>query len=262
MPLTIAVSRERAPGEHRVALVPETAKKFAALGASLRMEQSAGTESHFLDSDYAGIALVDGIPEAYGDAGLILRVTPPSAEEIAAMPEGAVLIGLLKPFESRERLAALNARKITAFALELLEAGILTEKDFPGMPSDIRQRFYYLLQKMAFREGIGDVLAHGTSGAAAIIGKGAEKFDHNAAVTNFVIQPLSAYCTPCVRLKPSRVTIVEVEIGPRLPALSAPAIPSRYVVPNAKFESVTDPVMFVPSDAGPSFSIEMNGSSA
>ena len=120
MPLTIAVSRERTPGEHRVALVPETAKKFAALGALLRMEQSAGTESHFLDSDYAGTILVDGIREAYGEAQLIMRVTPPSAEEIAAMPEGSVLIGLLKPFESKERLAALNARRITAFSLELL----------------------------------------------------------------------------------------------------------------------------------------------
>ncbi|NJD25180.1 MAG: NAD(P) transhydrogenase subunit alpha [Betaproteobacteria bacterium] len=120
MPLTIAVSRERAPGEHRVALVPETAKKFAALGAVLRMEQSAGTESHFLDSDYAGVTLVDGIPEAYGTAGLILRVTPPLPEEIAAIPEGSVLIGLLRPFEDKARLAALNARRITAFSLELL----------------------------------------------------------------------------------------------------------------------------------------------
>ncbi|MBS1144934.1 MAG: transhydrogenase subunit alpha [Proteobacteria bacterium] len=120
MSLTIAVVRERLPGESRVALVPETAKKFAALGATLRMEQSAGTESHFLDSDYPGVTLVDGITEAYGSAQLLMRVTPPSPEEIAAMPEGSVLIGLLKPFESKERLAALNAKKITAFALELL----------------------------------------------------------------------------------------------------------------------------------------------
>jgi len=66
-----------------------------------------------------------------------------------------------------------------AFALELLEAGILTEKDFPGMPADIRGRFYYLLHKIAFREGIGDILADGVSRAAERIGKGAEKFDHN-----------------------------------------------------------------------------------
>ena len=120
MSLSIAVVRERLPGESRVALVPETAKKFAALGARLRMEQSAGIESHFLDTDYAEVSMVGGIAEAYADAQLILRVTPPSAEEIAALPEGSVLIGLLKPFEDKARLAALNARKITAFSLELL----------------------------------------------------------------------------------------------------------------------------------------------
>ena len=120
MPLSIAVTRERTPGEHRVALVPETARKYRALGATLRMEQSAGTDSHFLDSDYTDVDMVGGIREAYGSAKLILRVTPPSPEEIAALPEGSVLIGLLKPFEDKARLAALNARKITAFALELV----------------------------------------------------------------------------------------------------------------------------------------------
>ena len=120
MPIKITVARERAPGEHRVALVPETAKKFAALGATLSIEQSAGIESHFLDSDYAEVTTVPGVAEANAGADLILRVTPPSTAEIEAMPEGSVLIGLLKPYESKERLAALNARKITAFALELL----------------------------------------------------------------------------------------------------------------------------------------------
>ena len=120
MPLTLAVARETADGEYRTALVPETAKKFTALGAKLRMEQSAGVQSHFLDPDYVGLDFVNGPSEAYAGAQVILRVTPPSTAEIAAMPEGAVLIGLLKPYEAKARLAALNARKITAFALELL----------------------------------------------------------------------------------------------------------------------------------------------
>ena len=120
MPLIMAVARERAEGEFRTALVPETAKKFAALGASLRMEQSAGVPSHFLDGDYAGVEAVTGLEAAYAGAQVILRVAPPSLSEIAAMPEGSILIGLLKPYESKERLAALNARKITAFPLELL----------------------------------------------------------------------------------------------------------------------------------------------
>jgi len=120
MKLVIAAVGERAPGESRVALVPETAKKFAALGATLRLEKTAGSSSHFLDTDYAEVSMVNGISEAYANAGLILRVTPPTLEEIAEIPEGAVLIGLLKPFEDKARLAALNARKITAFSLELL----------------------------------------------------------------------------------------------------------------------------------------------
>ena len=120
MQLCIAVVRERAPGESRTALVPETAKKFAALGARLRMEQSAAIQSHFLDQDFPDVTMVTGITEGYDKAGLIMRVAPPSPEEIAAMPEGSVLIGLLKPFEDKARLAALNARKITAFSLELL----------------------------------------------------------------------------------------------------------------------------------------------
>ena len=120
MPLTLAVARESAEGESRTALSPETAKKFAALGARLRMEQSSGIQSHFLDSDYTDVDFMPGPVEAYATADLVLRVTPPSLGEIASLPEGSVLIGLLKPFESKERLAALNARKITAFSLELL----------------------------------------------------------------------------------------------------------------------------------------------
>jgi len=69
--------------------------------------------------------------------------------------------------------------QIIAFALELYEAGILTDRDLPGMPSDVRGRFYYLLEKIVYREGIGDVLANGVYWAARQIGKGAEAYDHN-----------------------------------------------------------------------------------
>lgn len=53
MPLKIAAARETECAEKRVALTPEIAKKFKALGAEMRMEQSAGAESHFIDTDYA-----------------------------------------------------------------------------------------------------------------------------------------------------------------------------------------------------------------
>ncbi len=69
--------------------------------------------------------------------------------------------------------------QVMAFGLELLENGILTDDDFPGMPSDNEGRFYYLLDKIVRREGIGDVLANGTYWAAKEIGKGAEAYAHN-----------------------------------------------------------------------------------
>lgn len=120
MPLTIAVGRERSSGERRVALVPETAKKYAGLGATLRLEAGAGLESHFVDADYVGADLKNALAETYAGADVILRVTPPTPEEIALMPEGGILLGLMQPWASRERLAAFNARKLTVFALELL----------------------------------------------------------------------------------------------------------------------------------------------
>ena len=120
MSITIGVARERLPGEHRAALVPETSKKFQALGAKIVLENDVALDSHFMDAGFEGAAFAPSLPGAYASACLILRVTPPSPEEIAAMAEGTVLIGLLKPFEDKARLAALNARKITAFSLELL----------------------------------------------------------------------------------------------------------------------------------------------
>ena len=68
-----------------------------------------------------------------------------------------------------------SAPQVMAFALELYEAGILTDADFPGMPSDVEGRFFWLLDRIVRREGIGDVLADGTYWAAKRIGKGAER---------------------------------------------------------------------------------------
>ncbi len=72
-----------------------------------------------------------------------------------------------------------SAPQVMAFALELLEEGILTDEDFPGMPEDNEGRFFWLLDAIVKREGIGDILANGTYWAAQEIGGGAEEFAHN-----------------------------------------------------------------------------------
>ncbi|PNU21059.1 aldehyde dehydrogenase [Geothermobacter hydrogeniphilus] len=72
-----------------------------------------------------------------------------------------------------------SAPQVMAFAIELLENGILSKDDFPGMPEDNEGRFFYLLDMIVRREGIGDLLANGTYWAAKEIGNGAEEFAHN-----------------------------------------------------------------------------------
>ena len=69
--------------------------------------------------------------------------------------------------------------QVMAFALELLENGILKDDDFPGMPEDNEGRFTWLLDTIVRREGIGDILANGTYWAAREIGNGAEEYAHN-----------------------------------------------------------------------------------
>jgi len=69
--------------------------------------------------------------------------------------------------------------QVMAFALELYENGILTDADMPGLPADGEERFYWLLDRIVRREGVGDVLANGTYWAAKEIGNGAEAYAHN-----------------------------------------------------------------------------------
>ncbi len=74
---------------------------------------------------------------------------------------------------------AYSTPQVMAFALELYENGIFTDDDMAGMPSDNEERFYWLLDRIVRREGIGDVLANGTYWAAQQIGNGAEEYAHN-----------------------------------------------------------------------------------
>ncbi len=72
-----------------------------------------------------------------------------------------------------------SAPQVMAFALELYENGILTDEDMDGLPEGNEERFYWLLDRIVRREGIGDVLADGTYWAAKKIGKGADAYAHN-----------------------------------------------------------------------------------
>lgn len=76
-------------------------------------------------------------------------------------------------------LDGFSTPQVLAFAIELYEAGILTDQDLPGFPAAGKERFFYLVEKIVHREGIGDILANGVYHAARQIGKRAEAYDHN-----------------------------------------------------------------------------------
>lgn len=122
MPIAVGVLRETVPGERRVALVPEVVKKLLGLGVSVSVQRGLGDGAQIADAAYvsAGAKLCDEAAEVLAASQILLRVQPPRADEIAAMPEGSVLIGYLAPHADDARVKALCARRITSFAMELL----------------------------------------------------------------------------------------------------------------------------------------------
>ncbi len=115
--MLIGVPTETAAGETRVAVTPETAKKLVTQGHTVRVQSGAGLRASSTDDAYraAGAEITDAAG-AFG-AEMVLKVRSPSADEIARMKPGTVLVGMLEPFnaEGLQRLAAAN---LTGFALE------------------------------------------------------------------------------------------------------------------------------------------------
>ena len=120
MPVVVAVLRESAEGERRVALTPEVAKKLKARGAQIVIEKGAAASAYFADAAFADAEVVADGPTALARADVLLRVQPPTVEEIGHLKEGAVVIAHLQPHLGPERVKALRDRKITSFAMELL----------------------------------------------------------------------------------------------------------------------------------------------
>lgn len=120
MAVLIGIPRERKSGERRVSLVPDLAKKYQALGAGLLVERGAGEASYLRDGDFAGAEIVADAKALFGRADVVLKVTPPTMEEIAAMRRGTLLLGYLQPWQDPERIKALMAAGIESYAVELI----------------------------------------------------------------------------------------------------------------------------------------------
>ena len=124
----IFVPLERTPGEFRVAITPETAKKFCAKGAEVFVEKGAGNASGFLDSDYleAGAKIPALARSAWKDADIVLKVAAPSVNtelgghEVDFFKPGSLLVGLLNPIQNLETVKTLTNQLIDAISMEFI----------------------------------------------------------------------------------------------------------------------------------------------
>jgi NAD(P) transhydrogenase subunit alpha len=115
--MLIGIPKESLPGETRVAVTPETAKKLKAQGHVLKLQSGAGVAASAPDAAYQAVGVE--ITDRAGAFGcqLVLKVRAPQADELALMKPGTALVGMLNPFDA-EGLQRMAAAGVTAFALE------------------------------------------------------------------------------------------------------------------------------------------------
>jgi NAD(P) transhydrogenase subunit alpha len=118
----VAIPKESAADERRVALVPDTAAKLIAASLEVSIESGAGAGAYFPDDAFerAGVKVVKSSEALLKDADAVLKVQAPALNEIALIKTGAVLISFLQPATQADIVRALAKRGVTAFSLELL----------------------------------------------------------------------------------------------------------------------------------------------
>jgi len=119
MAVVVGVLAETAAKETRVAVVPEIAAKLKVAGVRVLIERGAGSAAHFPDALYTDAEFSDAVT-ILASADVLLKVQPPSLEEVAALKKGAVVIGYMQAYSRPELVRALKDRGITSLAMELV----------------------------------------------------------------------------------------------------------------------------------------------
>jgi H+-translocating NAD(P) transhydrogenase subunit alpha len=119
--VTIAVTTE-SPEEPRVAISPETVKKYAALGCAVRVQAGAGARSRFSDEAYkaAGATITNGAGETLSGADFLLKVRRPSPDDVKGLKPGAIVAAILQPYDDRPGLDALAATGVSLMSMEFM----------------------------------------------------------------------------------------------------------------------------------------------
>ncbi len=121
-PQRIGVPRETFPGEKRVATVPDVVEKLIKLGFTVAVESGAGDAANFSDDAYraAGAEVVAGAAQLWSTSDIVLKVRPPSEDEVGLMRGGGMLIDFIWPAQNPQLMEQLAARKATVLAIDCL----------------------------------------------------------------------------------------------------------------------------------------------
>ncbi|HVR86884.1 MAG TPA: Re/Si-specific NAD(P)(+) transhydrogenase subunit alpha [Planctomycetota bacterium] len=120
--MKIGIPKETAPGEKRVALIPETVKKLAARKIETVVETGAGRASSFSDEEYqaAGASVASSLEDLVSKADAIVKIVRPSDAEFATLKEGSALVCLQYPLSSPDFVKAAAAKKLLTIALDMI----------------------------------------------------------------------------------------------------------------------------------------------
>jgi H+-translocating NAD(P) transhydrogenase subunit alpha len=122
MPTVIAVPKEVAAGETRVALVPEVVTHLTKAGVTVVVESGAGARARYPDAAYteAGARIETDRATLWGGATIVLKLQAPTLEEIALAKPGTIVVAVMNPGRNLDRVAKMRDGQLTSFALELL----------------------------------------------------------------------------------------------------------------------------------------------
>lgn len=128
--MQIGVPKETWPGETRVALVPQNAKKLVNLGLSVTLESGAGGAAGFLDAEYeeAGAVISSDRQQLLGSADIVMRVRKPDAGEVSSLKSGAISMSFLDPFNEKELVESMAGQGVTAISMEMIPRSTRAQK--------------------------------------------------------------------------------------------------------------------------------------
>lgn len=165
MYVNVAVLKETAPHEHRVALVPSVTAELLKLGAKLHMQTGAGNASSFPDDSYKDVVFIKDRALLLAEADVVLAVQPPALNVVDAMKKGAILISFIYAEQEQPLVRRMLEKKITCFAMERVPR-ITRAQPMDALSSQAALAGYYAVELGATH--LGRILPRITTAAGAI----------------------------------------------------------------------------------------------